>query len=99
VKVDVPSPWAYKPKTTPATSLSTGESNRRTAQPARHPEEQAAMAGACWHAPLFVFMSPQGAVLSRKQKNTGQSKCAMLLRCVDMRRLCVCVCVCAVGLS
>jgi hypothetical protein len=34
-------------------------------------------------------MSPQRAVLSHKPKNTRQGKCAMLLRCVDMRRLSV----------
>jgi hypothetical protein len=44
----------------------------------------------CAHASVSVFfVSPQGAVLSHKQKSTGQSKCAMLLRCVDMRHLCV----------
>ncbi len=35
------------------------------------------------------FISPQGAVLSNKHKSTGQSKCAMLVRCVDMRRVCL----------
>ncbi len=34
------------------------------------------------------FMSAQGAVLSHEQTNTGQIKCAILLCCVDMRRLC-----------
>ncbi len=86
---NVPSPWAHKHKTTPGTSLSTSESNRRTAQAARRPEEQAASANVLGHTNLSVFMRPQGAVLSHKQKSTGQCKCAMLLRCLDMRRACV----------
>ncbi len=49
--------------------------------------------GACANKEGFMpkedFMSPQGAVLSHNPKSSGQSKCAMLLRCVDMRRLCV----------
>jgi hypothetical protein len=52
---NVPSSWAQKLKTTSGTLLSTGESNRRTAQPARRPEEQAASAKACGHTALSVL--------------------------------------------
>ena len=52
----------------------------------------------CWCAPLVIktavkdcleefVSSPQGTVLSYKRKNIRQSKCAMLLRSVDVRRL------------
>ena len=41
---------------------------------------------------IFISMSPQGAVLSHKQKSTGQSKCATLLRCFAALICAACVC-------
>ncbi len=42
-------------KTAPGTSLSKSESNRRTAQPARRPEGQAASENFCGHTPPSLF--------------------------------------------
>ena len=51
---NAPSPFAHKHKTAFGTSLSTSESNRRTAQPARRPEGQASREIFCGHTALLV---------------------------------------------
>ncbi len=53
---NAPSPWAHKHKTTPGTSLSTSESNRRTAQPARRQKGQAASENFCGHTTLTILL-------------------------------------------
>ena len=50
------SPYAHKHKTTSSTSLSTSESNRRTAQPIRRTDGQSARENFCGHTNLNVLL-------------------------------------------